>query len=231
MSDTGRSYNYRHFRFTTYGADVDRNASAGRPAVDGCVSTLDGDEIQLSQLWQERPIVIEFGSITCPIFVENVDAVDALAERYAGDVLYVREAHPGNRYGPHQNFTEKATNARDAKRDESIERTVLVDDIDGPIHRAYDSLPNSVYVIGRDGVVSYRADWTDPDALDEHLASLLANGGRGADVTPTNAVENFHRPTLSRLRALYRVTRRAGAGSFRDFVASLPDMLRYRLRQ
>lgn len=35
---------------------------------------------------------------------------------------------------------------------------VLVDDLEGTMHRAYDSLLNSVYVIGRDGVLTHRAD-------------------------------------------------------------------------
>lgn len=224
-------YNYRHFRFAAY-EGTRRNVRAGDPAPDGTLYTLDGDEVTLAGLWRERPAVVEFGSVTCPIFTEKVDRMDALARRYeAVDfyVVYVREAHPGRRCPPHGSFEEKARRAREVR--EGVERTVLVDDLEGSVHRAFDALPNSVSVVGTDGIVSYRADWLEPAALEDHLRRLLAGGGRGADVPPTDLTGNFHRPTPARLRALVGVARRAGLDSLRDFLASAPRMVRYRIRQ
>lgn len=227
------AYNYDHFDFGVYGPRVERRVDAGDPAPDGTLYTVDGLDVRLSALWSETPAVIEFGSITCPIFCERVDAMDRLAARYADEVafrvVYTREAHPGSRYGPHENVVEKGENAVAAMEAEGIQRPVLVDDVDGEVHRAFDGLPNSVYVVGTDGVVAYRADWVDPDDLARHIDILLAAGGRGADVEPASVVENYRQPSPSMLATGLRVFRRAGRGSLRDFIRSLPSMLRHRL--
>lgn len=235
-TDTDRdSYNYRQFRFWPARAGIHRGVNAGDEALDATVYTLDGDRVHLSSLWEDRPAVIEFGSITCPIFAGKVAAMDELASRYENDVnfyvVYSREAHPGQRYHRHTSFEQKYQYARDVKRDESIERDVLVDDVDGTMHRGYDSLPNSVYVVGRDGVVAHRADWLDIEVLDERLAELLDRGGRGADSPQTSLEENYHKPNADLFRTILRVHGRAGAGSFRDMVMAAPQMLAYRIKK
>lgn len=126
-------------------------------------------------------------------------------------------------------WAQKCQHARDAKREESIERDVLVDDVDGTMHRAYDSLPNSAYVIGTDGIVTQRADWLDIGRLRDELENLLAHGGRGTDVPPTTLEENYPKPDADLFRTTLRVNGRAGAGSFRDMLAAGPRMQAYRL--
>lgn len=232
-SNTDRDYNYQQFRFWPAREGIQRSVTAGEEATDTTVYTLNGDAVQLSTLWHDRPLVIEFGSITCPIFAAKVNAMDELARRYDGAVdfyvVYTREAHPGQRYHRHTSFEQKCQHARDAKQYESIERVVLVDDIEGTMHRTYDSLPNSVYVIGTDGIVAHRADWLDVDRLDAELQHLLDHGGRGADVPPTTLEENYHKPDADLFRTMLRVNGRAGAGSLRDMLVAGPRMMAHRL--
>lgn len=228
-------YNYEHFTLSASGADdIQRGVSAGERAANASLTTLDGETVTLSELWTERPVVVEFGSITCPVFTGKVGAMHALARKYAADVdfyvIYSREAHPGQNYPAHRSFEQKLSNAADARREEGIERTVLVDDPDGSMHRAYDAMPNSAYVIGTDGVVAHRADWTDPGAIDDALADLLDADGRGDAVSPTSLKENFEPPSESAFVELYRVLRRAGPGSMRDFLAAMPRMFVHRAR-
>lgn len=230
----GEVYNYRRFRFWPSYDGIQRGVQAGDRATDATVHTLDGDSVQISDLWDDGPVVVEFGSLTCPIFVGKVNAMNALAEKYGNDVefyvVYTREAHPGQRYHRHTSFEQKCQLARDTTDLESIDRTVLVDDVEGTMHRQYDSLPNSVYVIGRDGVVSHRADWLDVARLDEELEELLAQDGCGADVTPSTLEENYHKPESELFRTMLRVHLRAGAGSLRDMVLAFPRMLAYRTK-
>lgn len=229
----GDTYNYRRFRFWPARDGIQRDVTAGDKAVDATVYTLEGDPVELLSLWEDRPIVVEFGSITCPIFTAKVDAMDKLAEKYEDEVdfyvVYSREAHPGQRYHRHTSFDQKCRHARDAKDNESINRDILVDDVDGSMHRGYDALPNSVYVIGRDGVVAHRADWLDIDVLNDQLQKLVTADGRGAEVTPTSLEENYHTPDADLVKTMLRVHRRAGAGSFRDMLLAAPRMLAYRL--
>jgi len=228
-------YNYRQFQFWPARDGIHRSVSAGDEVVNATLYTLEGEPVELSTLWTDGPVVVEFGSITCPIFAMKTDAMDDLASQYEDRikfyVVYTREAHPGQRYHRHTSLAQKRRHARDAKREEEIDREVLVDDVDGSMHRAYDSLPNAVYVIGQDGVVAHRADWLDTELLAEQLEALVAADGRGAGVSPTNVTENYHKPSGGLLKTTARVQRRAGAGSLRDFAAAVPEMARYRLRR
>lgn len=57
-------YNYPHFNVATYPNRGGQIARAGGTAPDGTLYTLEEDPLRLSDLWKERPIVVEFGSIT-----------------------------------------------------------------------------------------------------------------------------------------------------------------------
>lgn len=233
---TGRdAYNYRRFRFWPARDGIHRDIPAGTPATDETLYTLDGEAVQLSDLWKDQPVVIEFSSITCPIFAVKVDTMDELARTYAEQVdfyvVYTREAHPGANYHRHTSFEQKLRHAMDTRAYEAIERPILVDDVNETMHRAYDSLPNSVHIIGRDGIVAHRADWITPDRVNDRLDVLLEHDGRGAEVTPTNIEENYHQPTLALLKTILRVNTRAGPGSLRDFMRAAPRMIQHRAWQ
>jgi hypothetical protein len=155
--------------------------------------------------------------------------MESLAEKYAGlidfYVLYVREAHPGQNYPAHSNFPQKLSNAIDLQYEERIGRTILVDDIDGKMHLDYGALPNSVYLIGKDGVIAHRADWLAPDHLDQQIELLLAAGGEGAGMTPTSLTDNFTVVDQDMMATTIRVFVRAGFAAGADFFLSFPSML------
>lgn len=96
--------------------------------------------------------------------------MEALAEEYAARgfgfvFVYTREAHPGEKLSHHTSFDQKLTYARLFQERWSIRRPVLVDDLDGPIHRAYGMLPNMSYIVDPAGRIVYRADWTDAHSI------------------------------------------------------------------
>lgn len=78
-------------------------------------------------------------------------------------------------------------------------------------------------------MVAFRADRVDPGGLARRIDDLLAGGGAGADVEPASVDDNYRQPSPSMFASGLRVFRRAGRGSLRDFVRSLPSMLRHRL--
>ena len=57
-------YNYQHFDREAYVTADQRRVAAGVPALDQTIYDLDGNAVQLSTLWQGRPVVIEFGSVS-----------------------------------------------------------------------------------------------------------------------------------------------------------------------
>jgi hypothetical protein len=58
------AYNYPHFYPGTYPGAREQIARAGGKAPDETLYTLQGDAVSVAGLWTERPIVIEFGSVT-----------------------------------------------------------------------------------------------------------------------------------------------------------------------
>ncbi len=106
----------------------------------------------------------------------------ALHEEF-GDVvdfvtLYVREAHPGDRYPQPETFEQKMEYARAYKQRDRIPWKVAVDDVDGSLHQKLDPKPNALYVMAPDGTVAFRALWSNDrlKALREGLA-VSAQGG------------------------------------------------------
>lgn len=204
-------YNYRHFSSAHYDASRFEGPSPGQPMPEGRVFRPSGEELALSSL--PRPYVLEMGSLTCPIFVSGLARMNELALAHPEVrfyVLYVREAHPGERRPAHADLADKRRASAQLGRAEPERREVLVDDVEGTLHRALGAWPNSVYFVGRDGLVRWRSDWGAP----ETLASVL----RGEADARTLAEER--RPAAPPEKAaMMRALRRGGVSAFEDMQA------------
>ncbi len=107
--------------------------------------------------------------------------MDAIADRHAGQAvrsvfIYIREAHPGETYRHHTSMDVKRHHAGALREVGGIKRQVLLDELDGPAHKAYGELPNMTWILGRGGLILYKSAWTDPvdveDSLDRALDGL-----------------------------------------------------------
>ena len=95
--------------------------------------------------------------------------------------LYVREAHPGEYYPHHDTFERKLAHAREMQRVFRIARPILVDDLEGPAHRAFGGLPNMTYILNSAHTVVFRSDWTDAATVRFALDYLLSAQERRRD--------------------------------------------------
>lgn len=158
--------------------------------------------------------------------------MESLAREYSGRVgfyiLYVREAHPGGNYPAHKNLSDKLQHANDLKRLEHVGRTILVDSVDGTTHINYGERPNSVFVIGKDGIVLLRADWNAPEEVKRQLNRLLENDGYASKVEAVSWSNNFTRATPEVLLEHYRVFQRAGYSALVDFLVASRNLVRTR---
>ena len=95
--------------------------------------------------------------------------------------LYVREAHPGERYPQPEDAETKLRHARDYRDRDRLPWPVLVDDLEGDLHQRLDPKPNAVYLVDRHGRVVFRTLWANEreSALREALEALAA-GREGA---------------------------------------------------
>ncbi|MDP6260052.1 MAG: hypothetical protein QGH63_13285, partial [Rhodospirillales bacterium] len=84
-------------------------------------------------------------------------------------MIYVREAHPGEKIGQAETIDNKIAYAKRNRDDYHEERKIAVDSVDGKWHHDWGLLPNLVYVINPDGTVIYRADWSFANYVDRVL--------------------------------------------------------------
>ncbi|MDP9373633.1 MAG: hypothetical protein M3Q65_14510 [Chloroflexota bacterium] len=156
-------YRYPHFRRKILLEDMAfRGGPApGRPMPDFDLPTTDGGRIRKGDFVGRRPLLLTLASITCPMALSDVPELKRLHVRFGDRVefvtLYVREAHPGERYPQPDTIERKLAHATAYKERARIPWTVAVDDIEGELHRALDPRPHAAYLMDTDGTVAFRA--------------------------------------------------------------------------
>ena len=166
------TYNYSRFRMSVYELGYFPGPKAGEKVDYGYTLTdLNGNTVNLED-YQDKWLVIESGSLTCPMYVKNVKPYSKLKEKYPDVewlVVYVREAHPGERAAQATSIEEKINYAKRSRDDYGESRPIAVDTVDGKWHHDWGLLPNTVYVINPEGMVIYRADWSFAQNVDRVL--------------------------------------------------------------
>ncbi|MFQ5656855.1 MAG: hypothetical protein ACE5G5_04890 [Candidatus Methylomirabilales bacterium] len=130
-------------------------------------------------------------------------------------LVYVREAHPGEHYPAHTSLEQKKQHARALAEQEDIHTTVIIDDLEGTIHRSYGLQPNMLYVIDKAGRVAFRALWAEEAALRRTLTALLDRERKGQESTFGENL-NILIPFLHGMSEIPRVLGRAGPQAVED---------------
>ncbi len=151
------------------------------PDFDG--ELLEGGRFRLSQHVGHKSVLLVFGSLACPPCVTNIStSTPNLVSLYAqyGDAVefcyvYTREAHPGQKIGPHRSLTEKKANAATLKALEGITFPLVIDTLEGDIQRSYADLQfnNPAFLVNRAGVVVYKTAWLDSSELPQVLDDVV----------------------------------------------------------
>ncbi|MCA1298478.1 deiodinase-like protein [Stappia indica] len=207
-------YNYDAFSTDDYDFERAAGPEVGRKAPDFKLETSDGEIRNLLE-FEGDFLVLELGSITCPLFQSRRGVMSPLSQEFpnvSSAVLYVREAHPGAGIQGHKTFADKRACARRLKEEDGETRLVYVDDFQGTAHKAYGSMPNAVYIINKNGCVVYKAEWNNPGATRSALKSLITG-------KPIRA-KSYFRP--ARPATVHKTLRRAGKGAAGDFFKGLP---------
>jgi len=154
VSDAASDYRYKRFTTSLLFRDLKFGKSAAAPG-DSLPSfellTTSGDRLTNSDVFGAKPVLIVFGSMTCPMTASAAPTVQALQDEFGDRVdfimLYVREAHPGERITQAETMDEKLEHARALKQLYDVSWTVAADSIDGDLHRALDPKPNSAFLV------------------------------------------------------------------------------------
>lgn len=221
MDENKQKFPYLNPRFKVkhYDWDVFVGPAAGDPAVDFTATDFDGKAYKLSDFRGEW-VVLETGSSTCSQYTKNIDLMKEIRSEFS-DVefflIYVREAHPGERLQQHKCFADKLNAAKILPKKHDEDRRILIDTLDGDMHRAYGAMPNVVYVINPEGIVHYRCDWTHVEGLRKALTER----------DHLHTVEHARLKDISASRGIWVALRTMWTGGFLalwDFVVATPSL-------
>jgi tetratricopeptide (TPR) repeat protein len=151
-----------------------------------------------------RPVVLVFGSYTCPKLRSSADDLKRIAAQYHERVdfrlVYISEAHAnggaesqwqstinqkeGIDLPAARNMAEKQDHATLCLRKLTLPFGVVVDGMDAASERAYQAWPSRLYLVGRDGKVAFQTRLGEldfhADDLERTIREILAR--READV-------------------------------------------------
>lgn len=233
MNDEELRYNVPDFVF---GGAVPESPGETLPAKIGAMapefeaSLLDGGVVRLKELRGKRHVVVMAGAVTSPMCAFEIPELNRLSAEFEGQgvsffLLYTRESHPAEHYPHHTSWEQKIAHARALKQLENVRFPILVDHLDGRIHRSYGPWPNALFVIHRDGRLVYRTNMANSAELGQCLEDLITadrvareglmlHAQYSERLIPHEADQATHR----------RVYERAGPKAFEDYWKGRPDL-------
>jgi peroxiredoxin len=231
MTKEERAYNLEEFTtaapaVTNPGETMAAKVGAAAPMFEAV--TLDGSVVRLSDFSGQRHVVMMTGAVTSPMCAFEIPAFNGLQTEFIERgvsflLLYTRESHPAENYPAHSSFEQKLAYARDLQRLENVQVPIVVDHLDGRIHRAYGVWPNALFVIHKDGRIIFRSNMANHRELREFLEDLLSGEKAQANgkITHLQYSERVlaHEADQATHRRVYE---RAGPKAFEDYWAKRP---------
>ncbi|WP_079169615.1 redoxin domain-containing protein [Streptomyces sp. CC77] len=221
----GADYRFKRFRTRLLIDDMTfpRNAlGPGSPLPEFDLPTLDGGRFT-SRALGGRPVLMVFGSRTCPVTESAAPVLKRLHARFGDSVRFVlvntREAHPGQTIGQPATAAEKHRHAHHLRHHHAIPFEVAVDDIDGTVHRAFTPKPNSAYLADPGGTILFRAHWANDEAA---LRRALERTTSGAPVHDRSRA--MVGPLLRAVGHLPGIVTAAGSRTGRDVWRAAPPL-------
>jgi tetratricopeptide (TPR) repeat protein len=140
-----------------------------------------------------KPVVLVFGSYTCPKLRSSAGELKRIAEKYGDAVdfrmVYIREAHAqggaeaqwqstinqreGISLAPARDLQEKREHADLCLRKLNFPFPAVVDGMDGAAETAYQAWPSRVYVVGRNGRILFNGRLGELDFRPAELESAV----------------------------------------------------------
>jgi thiol-disulfide isomerase/thioredoxin len=195
----------------------------GERLPDATLVDLDGQEVSLPALAAGRPIALVTGSTTCPATASAMPDLKRLEQHYGDRVqfvlLQVREAHPGAEVDQPHTLRDKIQHAQLMREVYDVGWPVLVDDIDGTLHRQLDTEPNSLHIIAADGEIIYRALFAGAAGVENAIAAVAAGE------QPTKKTSQSLLPVLNSVGFMHDTVVGAGAGAYSDMLKAAPHMV------
>lgn len=209
-------YNYGNFSSNTYNLDSFSGPDVGEQAPDFPMTNLEGGKVSLLEFTGDF-LVLELGSITCPLFQGRREGMSSLVADYPNisfSIMYIREAHPGSKIPAHTSI-EKKTSCASKLYDDGEARTILIDDLAGTAHESYGSYPNAIFIIDKNHRIVFRSDWNSVPATKRALELLLQGQNAG--------IKSYFLPVKPSVAL--QTLRNSGDDALKDFLLDLPALI------
>ncbi len=168
----------------------DQGPKAGDQAPNFIATKIGSNETAtLADLRHAGPVLLVFGSYTCPNFRGAADTLNRLYPGYRSDVpfylIYIREAHSTQDWASTQNQREGITlnpaTTMDERRDHAnmcvrklhIEFPTLLDTMNGEAEKAYAAWPSKAYLLDSHGRIVFSTGLSEQDFKPERLEAAL----------------------------------------------------------
>ena len=199
--------------------------TAGDPFPQFELPTTDGQRIRKDDYVGKRPLLVVFGSKSCPLTVSSIEPLKKLHNEFGHDIEFVtvnvREAHPGENYNQPISYDRKLEHARDLQTRYEVPWVVAVDDIDGTLHRSLDAKPNAAYLMDKSGKIAFRTLFAGDDA-----ALRLALGSVRQDrPLPKKESSAMLKPMALAIGFIESILKEAGPQAQRDMIRVAPPLI------
>jgi Spy/CpxP family protein refolding chaperone len=164
------------------------------PEVGSAVPQIPIEEANGHTFWPNkykgRVLVLEFGSMSCPVFREHAADMERLKAAEGGRafflIVYTKEEFPAGDKNAERNKEEgvsvmdaaslddRISEALETQRELRITISMAVDSMDDSVSKAFGGFPNGAVVIGKDGTIAAHQQWTNPDTLKEAIDDAVA---------------------------------------------------------
>lgn len=148
-----------------------------------------GRTVSLRYYRGSRPVVLVFGSYSCPNLRSAANALQSMHERYGARIpfllVYIREAHAGSEWQSTRNEREAVHIAQPTSMGEKGQHATMcvrklhftfpavVDGMDGKVEAAYGAWPSRAFVVGTDGRVRYSTRLTELEFHADEMDAVL----------------------------------------------------------
>jgi hypothetical protein len=221
----GSEYRYDNFTIKLLLQDLRFHRGSLAPGDDLEVEHMtdpSGSTVRL--LGTGRPLLLVTGSMTCPMTASAMPLLLRLHREFADRLDFVllsaREAHPGENYPQPKTEAEVRERARILCSHYDIPFPVVVDDVDGRLHRLLDSKPNAAFLFDRHGTLVFRSMWSSDERRLRAALDAVVNG-KAPSIEQSTAMLY---PMARAIGSVDEVTRRAGSRARRDLWRSALPM-------
>jgi hypothetical protein len=217
-------YRYDHFTRQVLRDDLSFSGgpSPGWEMPDFDLPTITGGRVRKGDFLGRRAALLAFGSLTDPMAASAAPVLKRLHREFGDAVafilVYVREAHPGERIPQPETVEWKARHARMLRDRDTLPFLVAVDDLDGTFHRALGGNSNAVYLMDPNGLVAFRTLWSNDEPVLREALSAVARGDAGHPFER----ERWVAPLACGLARADDVVRAAGDTAVEDFRREAP---------